>query len=52
MSAFEISLLIINEKMHLAGIIDERTKEKIDQEIRNGLKNFEDKVIIYPDLAP
>lgn len=51
MSAFEISLMIINEKIYQAGIIDKRTKEKIDQEMRNGLKNHQDKAIIYSDLV-
>lgn len=46
MSAFEIALLIVNEKMYRAGMIDERTKEKIDGEIQKGLKNKECKDIM------
>lgn len=46
MSAFEIALLIVNEKMYRAGMIDERTKEKIDVEIQKGLNKQECKDII------
>ena len=52
MSALNILLLIVNEKMYVEGMIDQNTKDSIYKEIINGLNNNRDGSIIDTDLAP